>query len=76
LINRVPLRDGEAFVTLQNSGHSVAPYRVDDRSGFIESIRSLHYELVDSWKINRSFRVFMHPQYGVENYHGMYFRLK
>ncbi len=73
-INRVPLTEGEGFITLQNSGAWTAPYQVANRERFTESIRALGYELTDSWKINRTLEVLMSPQHKTDFYHGMYFR--
>jgi putative methyltransferase (TIGR04325 family) len=76
LINRVPLCDGPTFITLQNNGDWVSPYKVENRDEFTRGVESLGYELVDSWKIPRCLEVLMSPQHHAENFHGMYFRRK
>jgi putative methyltransferase (TIGR04325 family) len=74
LINRVPLCAGPAFITLQNNGAWVMPYKIANEIEFIESITALGYELVDHWRIHRSLQVLTSPEHQVENYQGMYFR--
>jgi len=51
IINKIPLYDGEEFVTLQNGGSSYHPYRVFNRRDFIDSIVTIGYILRDSWII-------------------------
>jgi putative methyltransferase (TIGR04325 family) len=76
LINRVPLCEGPVFITLQNNGLWVSPYKVEGKSGFIESIKALDYELVAEWQLDRSGGFLMLPGQAIPNYYGMYFRLK
>jgi putative methyltransferase (TIGR04325 family) len=76
LINRVPFCDGPAFITLQNNGDWLSPYKVENRDEFIRGVESCGYELIDSWKIARRLEVLMSPQHHAENFHGMYFRRK
>jgi putative methyltransferase (TIGR04325 family) len=75
LINRVPLCGGASFITLQNNGAWVVPYKVVNEAEFIQSIVALGYELVDHWRIHRSLKVLTSPEHKVDNYQGMYFRL-
>jgi putative methyltransferase (TIGR04325 family) len=49
LINRLPLDDGPAFVTLQNAGSAFCPMYVFNHDDFIDSLRAAGYELVDVW---------------------------
>ena len=76
LINRVPLCDGPSFITLQNNGAWIVPYRIVNRAEFVQGVTALGYELVDSWKVARSLRVLGSPEHFAENFHGMYFRRK
>jgi putative methyltransferase (TIGR04325 family) len=76
LINRVPLSSGEAFITLQNNGCWFSPYKVENKSHFVESIESLDYELVDKWEMNRPNIFLLHRGDALPTYHGMYFRLR
>jgi len=75
LINRVPLCAGPSFITLQNNGAWVVPYKVVNETAFIESLTALGYELADHWRIHRSLEVLTSPKHRVDNYQGMYFRL-
>jgi putative methyltransferase (TIGR04325 family) len=77
LINRVPMTEGAAFITLQNNGSWFSPYKVDNRPAFIASLVDLGYELVDEWKMD-SPNVFLPQDSGEPKppYCGMYVRLK
>ncbi len=76
LINHVPFYDGEPFITLQNIGYAVCPYRIQNRTEFINSLVSLGYKLTDSWEINRTCFIPFHPGRFVRAYHGFYFQLQ
>ena len=76
LINRVPFYDGTPFFTLQNIKFSFCPYFIHNRTEFINEILDLGYELIDSWKDNRTCSIPFHPECFVNGYHGFYFRLK
>jgi putative methyltransferase (TIGR04325 family) len=75
LINKIPLVEGEAFVTLHNMGPAFTPYGVLNRDEFIASIRGVGYELMDSWS-NPDLGCYIpfHPDKAVPAYSGMYFR--
>jgi putative methyltransferase (TIGR04325 family) len=75
LLNRVPLWDGERFITLQNNGAWTVPYKIDNREQFAQSLIALGYDLIDHWRTSRTLQVLTSPEHLVENYHGMYFRL-
>jgi putative methyltransferase (TIGR04325 family) len=75
LIHNVPFYDGETFTTIQNIGYACCPYKVQNRSKFIDALALMCYELVDSWKIQHSFSIPFHPERHVHNYHGFYFQL-
>jgi putative methyltransferase (TIGR04325 family) len=49
LLNRVPLYDGERFVTLQNEGSVFCPQWMFNREEFLGSLLAAGYELVDGW---------------------------
>jgi putative methyltransferase (TIGR04325 family) len=76
LINRVPLTNSDAFITLQNNGLWFSPYKVDNRAEFVKSVEALHYELIDKWVMNRPTNFLLHFGEERPNYHGMYFRLR
>jgi putative methyltransferase (TIGR04325 family) len=77
LVNRVPMTEGDAFITLQNNASWFSPYKVDNRTAFNASIVALGYELVDEWRMD-SHNVFLteNPDEPKLPYCGMYFRLK
>lgn len=75
LINRLPLYDGEQFVTLQNGGQVFYPQYVFNQSDFINSLIDLGYELVDRWEDHELTCIIpFHPDQSVHFYHGLYFR--
>jgi putative methyltransferase (TIGR04325 family) len=74
LLNKLPLTDGPAFITLQNIGTAFCPYHIFNRQLFIQAIRRCGYELIDSWE-NPEFRCFIpfHPERNIKAYSGLYF---
>lgn len=53
LLNKLPLFDGDAFVTTQNlGGRCFAPVHVFNRTAFIESILAEGYVLRDEWAVH------------------------
>ena len=78
VINRLALCRGlPGFVTLQHTGHSVTPVRVDNFEDFVASMDAIGYALIDSWKnLENSLRVPGHDECALDWFHGMYFRLK
>jgi len=75
LISMVPFYDGESFITLQNVGYAFSPYKIQNRSEFIDSLTSLGYELIDSWEWDRTCSIPFHPELCVRAYHGFYFQI-
>lgn len=77
LINKVPLRDGLPFVTLQTLGSAFCPYRIFNREAFIHSICATGYELIDAWQnADLSCNIPLRPEYSVSAYSGLYFKRK
>ena len=77
IINKIPLYDGEGFVTLQNGGNSFYPYQVFNRTEFINSVTEIGYQLVDSWIIpERNFWLPCDPARSFGPSSGLYFELK
>jgi len=75
LVNKLPVYEGPAFVTLQDIGPSICPYRVFNRAEFIATLTSSGYDLVDQWNIgDLRCRVRLHPSRSA-SYSGMYFKL-
>jgi putative methyltransferase (TIGR04325 family) len=52
IVNKMPLYDGDTFVTVQSTGRAFHAYRIDNRAAFVASITSLGYRVVDDW-VNR-----------------------
>lgn len=76
ILNKLPLYDGEQFVTLQNSGAIVTPLYAFNRGDFLKGMERLSYRLVDSWDVH-GYTCFVpfHPGKHVPIYSGLYFRL-
>ncbi|MBD5654877.1 MAG: methyltransferase, TIGR04325 family [Candidatus Eremiobacteraeota bacterium] len=49
LVNKTPLHDRGAAVTLQNLGTAIAPYHLFNRKAFTERFAALGYEAIDAW---------------------------
>jgi putative methyltransferase (TIGR04325 family) len=49
IINKMPLYDGETFVTLQNNGAGFHPHWVLNRGEFLRALEQRGYEIVDRW---------------------------
>ncbi|HEY8238025.1 MAG TPA: methyltransferase, TIGR04325 family [Candidatus Limnocylindrales bacterium] len=52
IVNKMPLYDGETFVTVQSTGRAFHPYRIYNRAAFVAEITALGYRAVDDW-VNR-----------------------
>lgn len=77
LINRLPLYDGDKFVTLQNGGKVFYPQYVFNKKEFIDSLENLGYELVDIWEdLVDSCMIPFYLEKSVPFYHGLYFKLR
>jgi putative methyltransferase (TIGR04325 family) len=75
LLNKLPLYDGEPFVTLENGGVHFVAEHIFNRRTFIDSIESVGYRLVDAWEDPaHSCRIPFHPDRSVPFYSGLYFR--
>ncbi|MDQ6674580.1 MAG: TIGR04325 family methyltransferase [Chloroflexota bacterium] len=76
LLNKLPLYDGEPFVTLQNGGPVFAPQHVFNRAELLGALQNLGYELVNAWDVP-GFSCFVPFQAGraVRTYSGLYLRL-
>jgi len=76
LINRTPFCDTASFVTLNNTGPTICPYRIRNLAVFIAGLENIGYALVDIWKTpDLSCYIPFHPERTVEAYRGMYFSL-
>jgi putative methyltransferase (TIGR04325 family) len=76
IINRTPLTEGSAYVTLQHLGAVVCVYRIFNRNIFINSLSELGYRIVDGWESpETSCHVRYHPETLVHPYSGLYLKL-
>jgi putative methyltransferase (TIGR04325 family) len=74
LLNKVPVYDMPAAVTLQNMGTAVCPYHLFNRSELVSSIEGLGYRLIDEWKSpDVSCEIPFFPQHSIGAYSGFYF---
>ena len=78
ILNKVPLYDGEDFVTVQNvGGGCYAPSYVYNKPKLIQDVRSCGYDLVSSWSTpERAFYLPGHPERSFESFSGLYFKDK
>ena len=77
ILSKVPLYQQATKVTLQNTGYSITPNWLFNREAFIDSIRRLGYELIDSWPCpGRRNYIPFHAEYNVEEMSGLYFQKK
>jgi putative methyltransferase (TIGR04325 family) len=49
IVNKVPMYDGDTFVTIQSTGRAFHPYRVYNRAAFVAEVTALGYRVVDDW---------------------------
>lgn len=75
IINKTPIRQiGEGYVTLQDIGVSVAPYRIHSRQELIGALEKLGYEVVATWHKDRRVVIPTRPDLTVKSYSGYYLR--
>jgi putative methyltransferase (TIGR04325 family) len=77
ILNKMPVYDGESFVTVQSTGRAFHPYRIYNATELITSVTALGYELVDDWQ-NREQHCEIPFTRGkdIDAYTGYYFRRK
>jgi putative methyltransferase (TIGR04325 family) len=49
IVNKLPMYDGESFVTVQSTGRAFHPYRIYNRAAFVAELTALGYRVVDDW---------------------------
>jgi putative methyltransferase (TIGR04325 family) len=77
LINRLPLYDGDRFVTLQNGGSVFYPQYIFNKAEFINGLENIGYELIDIWEDRHDSCIIpFYPDRSIDNYYGLYFQLK
>ncbi len=75
ILNKIPLYDGPAFVTLQNAGASFVPTRIFNRRLLLDGLCAAGYELVDSWENpGRRCHIAFHPERSFPAMSGVYLR--
>lgn len=75
LLNKVPVRSLPAATTLHNMGSAFCPYRLFNRTEFVEGVLGLGYELVDEWaNPDLVARIPFFPEHSLRAYSGFYFR--
>lgn len=50
IVNKLPVYDGEAFVTVQSTGRAFHAYQIYNRAAFVGEMTALGYRLVDDWQ--------------------------
>jgi putative methyltransferase (TIGR04325 family) len=50
VLSKLPLYDGETFVTVQSTGRAFHPYRIFNRGEFLAAVKALGYRVVDEWQ--------------------------
>jgi putative methyltransferase (TIGR04325 family) len=49
ILNKMPIYDGESFVTVQSTGRAFHAYRIYNRAELVTEAASLGYRVVDDW---------------------------
>jgi putative methyltransferase (TIGR04325 family) len=49
ILNKMPMYDGETFVTVQSTGRAFHAYRIYNRAELVDSVTALGYRVVDDW---------------------------
>jgi putative methyltransferase (TIGR04325 family) len=74
LLNKLPLYDGETFITLQN-GPVYVPQYVWNRREFLSGMERLGYAVVDAWSVvGFSCHLPFYPGHDVPHYTGLYLK--
>jgi len=76
IVNKLPVYDGAAFVTVQSTGRAFHPYRIFNRDALVGGMTALGYRLVDDWQ-NREQHCEIPFTRGrdIDAYSGFYFTL-
>jgi putative methyltransferase (TIGR04325 family) len=78
LLNKLPLYDGEDYVTTQNIGEGCySPLHVYNQTRFIREVEGSGYELLDRWPVHeRSLYLPGYPDRSFFSFSGLYFAQK
>jgi putative methyltransferase (TIGR04325 family) len=49
ILNKMPMYDGESFVTVQSTGRAFHAYRIYNRAELVGQVTALGYRVVDDW---------------------------
>lgn len=75
LLNKVALRDGQTVFTLQRGGPAFFPYQIRSKERFLSEIKTLGYDIVDSWNIQHlAHQISSHPELGWSESRGFMLR--
>lgn len=74
ILNKLPLYDGEDFVSAQNLGDGCfAPHHVYNRRRLIADVEARGYRLVDAWDVHERQLRLPDPRRSFARYSGLYF---
>jgi putative methyltransferase (TIGR04325 family) len=74
ILNKLPVYDGESFVTVQSTGRAFHPYRIYNRAELVQSVTALGYRVVDDWVNREQYCVIPFTRgRDIEAYSGYYF---
>ncbi len=75
LVNLTPMHPERGYVTLQNIGIAILPYRVMSKPEFLDAMQKLGYEALDQWMSReRHLEVPFEPECTIDHYSGFYFK--
>ena len=76
IVNKLPLYDGESFVTVQSAGSAFHPYQIMNRDAFVAGMTTIGYRVVDDWTNAEQFcRIPFTRDKEIDAYSGYYFTL-
>jgi putative methyltransferase (TIGR04325 family) len=76
IVNKLPLYDGEPFVTVQSAGTAFHPYQISNRREFVSGMTTLGYRSVDDWmNAEQACRIPFTRDRDIDAYSGYYFTL-
>jgi putative methyltransferase (TIGR04325 family) len=76
IVSKLPMRDGEPFVTVQSAGNAFHPYQIMNRRAFVSGMTSIGYRVVDDWESAEQFcKIPFNSNLDIDSYSGFYFKL-
>jgi putative methyltransferase (TIGR04325 family) len=76
IVHRMPLHDEKSFITVQATGPVFCPYTIAHRQTLVDRMAAHGYKVIDSWSLKRALVIPFHPDYRLDTYSGIYFRLE